>query len=437
MATGGRASRRESALLALDRARDALAVPALRSSARDVVRRTGLTRSGQTALVAAVVPWIVAYLVAGTALYIFSYATVLVVGMAFVMAPRRLRLTAERAGLFPRAQEGDRLEVVVRLEAQRRISTFLLDERIPERLGAPVRVPIATLAPGAPVDHTYSLDCGRRGAYRVGPLTAVAGDPFGLTQRETVLCEAFELVVHPRVELVDDRPLTRQFEDPPVRPPVSKPWPSGMEFFGMREYHPGDELRRVVWRASARVGKLMVREAEQGITDRITIVLDTDRGSYRHTGEDSEAFEVAVRAAASIGVGHLRDGYEVRCETNGGPLTRVVRGPQHVTGFLDALARVETGRSPLVAVLRRLAVDARRDAHHVVVTPRLRGPEAAQLKLLLDTGVSVAVVALLWDDDDSETMGRAASLGCAVSAVHPGDDLRSALSRAVGAGVRL
>jgi uncharacterized protein (DUF58 family) len=121
-----------------------------------------------------------------------------------------------------------------------------------------------------------------------------------------MIAEPYELLVHPRVENVSDRPLTRQFEDPPIRPPVSKPWPSGLEFYGMREYAPGDDLRRIVWRAYARTGKLMVREAEQGITDRITIVLSTDRGAHSRDAEGlSESFEAGVRAAASLGVKHL------------------------------------------------------------------------------------------------------------------------------------
>ena len=156
---------------------------------------------------------------------------------------------------------------------------------MPERLGAPVRVPITKLPSGQTVTHRYGLRCARRGVYQVGPLVAVAGDPLGLSRRETLVAEPFELLVHPRVELVSDRPLTRQFEDPPIRPPVSKPWPSGLEFYGMREYVPGDDLRRIVWRATARTGKIMVREAEQGITDHITIILDTDRGSHSRDGE--------------------------------------------------------------------------------------------------------------------------------------------------------
>ena len=55
-------------------------------------------------------------------------------------------------------------------------------------------------------------------------------------------------------------------------------------------------------------------------------------------------------------------------------------------------------------------------------------------QLLLNTGVSVLVVALLWDDDNSETMGTAAALGCQVVGLHPGQDLSTALSRDMGAG---
>src|SRR6266853_5802205 len=127
----------------------------------------------------------------------------------------------------------------------------------------------------------------------------------------------------------------------PIRPPVSKPFPTGLEFYGMREYKPGDDLRRIVWRASARMGKLMVREAEQGITDHITIILDTDRGSHSRDGEYSESFETGVSAAASLAVRHLRDGYEIRVEGNAGPIGRPVRGRTGTLPVLDNLTRVD------------------------------------------------------------------------------------------------
>ena len=421
----------------LDRVREALSPRSLRRRGEELQRRAGITKVGAVAILGFFAAWILARVVAGTAMYILAYGSLLLVGVAYLLAPRRLRLEGVREGLYPRTYEGDRLEVQVKLTAQRRVSTFLLEERLPERLGQPVRVPISKLSSGAEVTHTYGLRCSRRGVYQVGPLVAVAGDPLGLCQRETVVAEPFELLVHPRVELVSDRPLTRQFEDPPIRPPVSKPWPSGLEFYGMREYKAGDDLRRIVWRASARTGKIMVREAEQGITDHVTVILDTDRGSHSRDGEVSESFEAGVRVAASLGVRHLREGYEVKVETNGGPLTRPLRGGTAQISLLDSLARVDLDRAPLTKVIMRLVTNSQRDAHNILVTPRLGREEAAQLKLLLNKGVSILVVALLWNDEHADTMGIAAALGCQVVGVHPGQDLSTALYQDIGAGNRI
>jgi uncharacterized protein (DUF58 family) len=433
---GGGKARREL-LTRRDRVADALSPRGVRRRFLAFQRKLGITRYGQIAVVGAVVLWILAYVVAGTAMYLFAYGVLLLLVVTYLIAPKRLKLEGDRAGLFPRVQEGDRLDVEVKLRAKRRVTTFVLEEQVPERLGRPVRVPITALGSGSEVSHHYSLRAARRGVYEIGPLVAISGDPLGLTQRETVVSEPFELLVHPRVETVSDRPLTRQFEDPPIRPPVSKPWPSGLEFYGMREYVPGDDLRRIVWRASARTGKVMVREAEQGITDQITIMLDTDRGSHSRDGEDlSESFEAGIRVAASLGVRHLREGYEVRIEANGGPLTRSLRGGTSQLIMLDNLAKLQMSRAPLTNMIMRMVSDGRRSAHNILVTPRLGELEAAQLKLLLNKGVSILVVALLWDEENAHTLGTAAALGCQVVGVHPGQDLTTALYQDMGAGSR-
>lgn len=422
----------------LDRIGAAIGPSALRNRLLDLQRKLGITRSGQIAIIGAVFLWIMARVVAGTAMYLFAYGAVILVVVAYLIAPKKLKLEGQRDGLFPRVQEGDRLDVELKLTAKRRMSTFILEERLPERLGKPVKVPITSLSSGATVSHYYSLRAGRRGVFQVGPLVAVAGDPLGLAQRETIICEPFELLVHPRVELVSDRPLTRQFEDPPIRPPVSKPWPSGLEFYGMREYVPGDDLRRIVWRASARTGKIMVREAEQGITDKVTILLDTDRTNHSNDGEGlSESFEAGIRVAASLGVRHLREGYEVKFEANSGRLTRSLRGPNSQLLALDALARVDLDRASLSNSIMRLLSNGQRDAHNILITPKLSTREAAQLKLLLNTGVSILVVALLWEEGSEATLGVAAGLGCQVVGVHPGQDLSTALYQDIGAGNRI
>src|SRR5437899_5586114 len=171
----------------LDPLVDRLATGELHRTLDSVQRKLSLTSSGYIALGGAVIAWLLGRVVAGTIMYIAAYGAVAFVVLALATAPRRLGLRGERAGLFPRTREGDRLEVEVRLRARRGVSTFVLEERIPEKLGTPVRVPITRLGANKEVSHRYSLRCARRGAYQVGPLVAVAADPLGLSRRETIV----------------------------------------------------------------------------------------------------------------------------------------------------------------------------------------------------------------------------------------------------------
>ena len=396
-------------------------------------RKIGLTPVGMLGIALAILLWLFGWLVAGKTLFLFAYGALLLILVVYFTGRRSLPLTGERSEVRARAREGEVLGVDLKLHSNRRLSNIVLEEDLPDRLGNAVQLPIATLQSGQDIEHSYRLFCRRRGAYKLGPLVARWGDPIGLTQREMVLVPEFELLIHPNIESVSSRPLTRQFEDPPIRPPVSKPWPSGLEFYGMREYTPGDDLRRIVWRASAKVQKLMVREAEQGITDQITVILDTS-SKYHSKEIDSESFEAGVRVAASLGVKHLTEGYSVTIETNDGPLTRKLRGGDGPIQLLDAAARVEMGKLPLEDAIMRLVNDNRRDAHNVLVTPRLTRDAAAKVQLLLKKGVSVLVVALVWEDEAEETLNTATSLGCQVVELRPGQSIAAALATEVGAG---
>src|SRR3954451_8869146 len=397
-------------------------------------RVTGLTSSGAVVALLAVLAWLLARFIGGRPLYIVSYTLVLVLAASYVIGRRPLPIEGERSDSRPRLAAGETVTMTVRLTASRRVSTFVLEEKVPPALGETATVPVALLEGGAEVDHEYTLTCRRRGLYQLGPLVAKWGDPFGFTRREIVLVEPVEVLVHPAVEAVEDRPLTRLFEDPPIRPPVSKPWPTGMEFYGMRAYSPGDDVRRVVWRAFARTGQLLVREAEQGIVDKGTILLDQDI-THHAKGEVSGSFEAAVRVAGSVGVRDLKDGFSVLLEGSQGSLVPPLRGPTAQVALLDALARVERVKAPLSDALARVIGDGARNSHLVVITPRLDAVAAARLDLLLQRGTSVLIAALMWGDESPETLGRAAALGAQVIEVHPNVPLAVAFRHMVGAGM--
>lgn len=405
-------------------------------------RTLGVTSSGIVVFVLGVMGWIGARVLASRALFLLAYGVLIVLGVAFAIGRRRLAVEASRSDLPGRVREGHTVEVMLTLKARRRLTTILLEEDLHSHLGTPVRLPIPLLPGGEGVEHQYTFTPRLRGEYEVGPLVATWSDPFGLTRKRLVLAPAARIIVHPSTELVHDRVLSREWEDPPIRPPFSKPWPTGFEFYGMRDYVNGDDPRRIVWRATARTldpvtgaGRYLVREAEQGITDRVTLILDTD-ARHHSPGDPSDTFELAVRAVASLGVRHLTDGFSVTVETNQGRLSESLRGARSRIPLLDALARVRRQRGTLEATLDRLLTDPRRNMHNVLVTPHVDAESARRLRLLLDRGLSILVVLVTWEETDAASLHRAGALGCNIIEADSGSPLEGAFRRVLGAGAR-
>ncbi len=320
---------------------------------RAVTRRTGLTTSGLILCAVIVAAWLLGRVVAGRPMYLLAYGGVTILVLSWSVGRRPLPLDAARSQVRARRREGETISMSVELTATRRLTTFILEEHVPSSLGQNASIPVASLEAGESVEHAYQLTCWRRGVYQLGPLEVRWGDPFGFTERRAVLCEPFEFLVHPSTETGADRPFTRLWEDPPVRPPVSRPWPSGSEFYGMRQYTPGDDVRRIVWRAYARTRQLLVQEAEQGITDQIIILVDTDSTTHS-PGALSESFETGVRAAASLALWHLEQGFSVTLERNSEKIVGPVRGPNAPMTVLDALARLERDDARVTEGIARL-----------------------------------------------------------------------------------
>jgi uncharacterized protein (DUF58 family) len=373
--------------------------------------------------------------VGGRPLYLLAYGCAGVLGGCWLHSFRKPPLAGQRSQVRARLREGETITVDVALSAGRRLTTLILEERLPSSLGVSPRIPIAELAEGESAGHTYELTCWRRGVYTIGPLIVRWGDPFGLTQRYKDVCDKVELFVHPRVEPALDRPMTRLWEDPPQRPPHSRPWPSGLDFYGMRAYAPGDDIRNVVWRAYARTGTLLVREAEQGVTDRLLILVDQDRSEHSK-GVISESFEEAMRAVASVGVHHLRSNYTVTTEGNNQQITRPLRGGGRGSiELLDALAQLQPEKGSLDDLLSRTVGAIGPSVEVLVVTPMLTTSAILRLRLLVERGVSVRVLALLWSDEAADHLGQAAAMGLRVIEVGPHTNLTMALRYEVGQGL--
>lgn len=406
-----------------------------------VERRTGVTAPGLALVAGAVLAVVAGRAADNRTLVLLGYGAVLAVAAGWVLGRRQITVEAARSDLPTRLREGQTVTAEISVTARRRTGALVLEEEVAAAMGRPVRVPLAVLDTGAVAAHTYTLTPRRRGVHRIGPLVAEWTDPFGLTRRRTELLPAETVIVHPRVEPVHDRVLSREWEDPPLRPPVAKPWPTGFELHGLRDYVPGDDPRRIVWRATARTldgeggGRYLVREAEQGITDRVHVWLDTDDAELEGSAGE-ETFELAVRTVASLAVHHLDAGFAVSIDACGGPLVDAARGPQARIPILDSLAAVAPGPATLADALARLMAVQRRATHNVVVATTLTQGAATRLRLLRDGGASLLLVLAIGAGADPLSIHRAASVGCTTVEVRTGTALDRLFRRGLETGTR-
>jgi uncharacterized protein (DUF58 family) len=171
---------------------------------------------------------------------------------------------------------------------------------------------VPPLAPGEVAEATYDLPTVHRSVVTVGPLLLSVTDPLGLAEVTTVAAGDDRLVVHPRIEALLPGPGATAHEARLGAQHASRV-PVGLDFFTLREYEVGDDLRRVHWRSTARVGDLMLRQDELPWEQVATLLVDT-----RASAHTPESFERAMEVAASVAAAAVRDGRRLRFVTTGG-----------------------------------------------------------------------------------------------------------------------
>lgn len=271
-------------------------------------------------------------------------------------AGRRLRGLEARRELYPSAFEEDVVEVDLVLSARRRTRMIELADAFGPSLALEQRMlEPGPLGPGASRRLSYAAFCSRQwGVYPVGPLRALASDPFGLFRAGRVLPAIDEFAVFPRVH--DVAALARLGARPTFAPHESAAARSGQSllYLGTREYRAGDDLRHVQWAASARRGALVVKEYEIDLCPYVSVFVDLERRHRAGTGRKS-TLEYVVRAASSVVWTAIRAGSFVQVAGIGGRVLHVPpgRGEDHLAYALYELIKgVQDGQAALHDVVR-------------------------------------------------------------------------------------
>lgn len=230
------------------------------------------------------------------------------------------------------------------------------------------------LPAGAEHRLLFERPCARgRGVFRLGPLDVTTSDPLGVFRfSRTIELPDAEVVVWPLALPLRSLGLA-QFFAAALAGEGERPRPgAGVQPLGLREHRAGQPLQRIHWRASARLGRLVLSERESPALARLVIALDLEGGRLRGVGRRSNV-ELSIRLAASVLEAAVIGGHSCGLLADGRRPWAVppTGGPTQRPAVLDALAHVlPQGETPIWTLLERASAQADAGTCLVLILPR-------------------------------------------------------------------
>jgi uncharacterized protein (DUF58 family) len=194
---------------------------------------------------------------------------------------------------------------------------------------------------------TRKLTALTRGMYRLGKTRLRSGDLFGLYPADATLGHTpWVIYVYPTIKAIPGFSL-------PARRPIGdslsriRLWDDPSRPAGVREYRPGDPIKSIDWKTTARRGDMFVRQFDPSVSEHTVIFAEAITTDVPWEGYRSDVLEATMDAAASIASHALDLGYKVGLVTNGvngSSASHAVvppsSGPTQLTTLLESLAMV-------------------------------------------------------------------------------------------------
>ncbi|KUH32702.1 MoxR associated protein [Thermococcus celericrescens] len=320
--------------------------------------------------------------------YLLLPALWLVFVAVFFFKPKMM-VELERVVPHNRFLEGTEIEIVLRIRAGERIPSLKVREDLPEGLelidGRTEWV--LSLRKGELKELRYRVRV-KRGIHEFNWVELSYRDPFGFFHFTKKFDLYTELIGVPIIENVPTPYSTRGTKITVGSLPSPRVG-EGVEFHAIREYQPGDPLKIINWKATARTGKIMANEYESERKVDVIFIVDAS-----YTGE--LVFDNLIRAAASLMLNALNSG------TSFGLLlaeevplwVRPDYGKRHFFKCIDFLSTARPDRNNMIAYQVEHLIRSRFPprAQLVYFSPLLTEESREALRIMSSFGYNVVVI---------------------------------------------
>lgn len=250
-----------------------------------------LTPLGRVVAIVAVAAVVAGIALGATAVLVVGMFLLLLTALAMLLVAEVPEVSISRQAAPPEVARGAPAEIRLRFRSlsNRRARPVTIIEMVD---GSPR---VATIGPFTPQGNdriTYAVTTERRGEFVTGPLTIRRFDPFGLASADRRYSAVSTVRVRPRVFPLRMLPSGRRRD---LEGPTRERSEGSGTFHQLRQYQPGDDLRRVHWKSTARTGELLVKQLIDTTRPELMVLVDN-----RATTIGDADFEEAVDVAASI-----------------------------------------------------------------------------------------------------------------------------------------
>ena len=295
----------------------------------------------------------------------------------------------ERIVPHNRFLEGTEIDVVLRIRAGERIPSLKIREDLPEGLelieGSTEWV--LSLRKGELRELRYRVRV-KRGIHEFNWVELDYRDPFGLFYFKKRFDLYTEIIGVPIIEDVPT-PYSTRGTKVTVGPLPSPRVGEGVEFHAIREYQPGDPLKIINWKATARTGRIMANEYESERKVDVIFIVDAS-----YTGE--LVFDDLIRAAASLMLNALNSGtsFGLLLAEDVPLWVRPDYGKRHFFKCIDFLSTAKPDKNNMIAYQVEHLIRSRfpAKAQLVYFSPLLTEESREALRIMSSFGYNVVVI---------------------------------------------